>query len=351
MVFLVGAQVAISLAFSAEPLSPKRDRNALDWQQLPALPDREGFAGLFAGTSDGALLVAGGANFPDKKPWEAGSKVWHDSVFVLQDPKGPWRKAGTLPRPIAYGVSVSTPDGLLCIGGSDARQHHAEVFRLRWSQGNLTREEFPSLPMPCANMCGALVNHVVYIAGGTDSPTATNALKTFWALDLKAKPMRWQSLEPWPGPDRMLGVAGVHEGAFYLFSGVTLHPGLDGKAVRTYLQDAYRYRPGAGWTRIRDLPRAAAAAPSPAPLRESCLLVISGDDGALVNFEPKARHPGFPREVLKYDPVTSRWTRLEESPLSRATVPTVEWTGRVIIPSGETRPGFRSSEVWSFKNP
>src|SRR5262245_23532811 len=35
------------------------------WTQLPPLPDREGFAGAFAGVTGGALIVAGGANFPD----------------------------------------------------------------------------------------------------------------------------------------------------------------------------------------------------------------------------------------------------------------------------------------------
>ena len=39
-----------------------------------------------AGVSGGALLVAGGANFPDKKPWQGGTKVWYDTVFVLDEP-------------------------------------------------------------------------------------------------------------------------------------------------------------------------------------------------------------------------------------------------------------------------
>src|ERR1051326_3509891 len=41
---------------------------SLDWKELPALPDREGFATPFAGVSGGALIVAGGANFPVKRP-------------------------------------------------------------------------------------------------------------------------------------------------------------------------------------------------------------------------------------------------------------------------------------------
>ena len=65
-----------------------------DWTRLPSLPDKEGFAGSFAGVSNGALIVAGGANFPDKKPWEGGGKVWYDTVFVLQRPDGEWNVAG-----------------------------------------------------------------------------------------------------------------------------------------------------------------------------------------------------------------------------------------------------------------
>ena len=68
------------------------------WSRLPPLPDREGFAGPFAGVSDGALLVVGGANFPDKKPWEGGTKNWYDTIFVLDRPDGQWKTAGRLPR-------------------------------------------------------------------------------------------------------------------------------------------------------------------------------------------------------------------------------------------------------------
>src|SRR5689334_6043114 len=102
----------------------------LRWEKLPSLPDREGFAGAFAGVSGEALLVAGGANFPDKKPWEGGKKVWYDTVFALNRPDGQWALVGKLPRPLGYGVSVTHRDGLVCVGGSDAERHYADTFRL-----------------------------------------------------------------------------------------------------------------------------------------------------------------------------------------------------------------------------
>jgi N-acetylneuraminate epimerase len=38
-----------------------------------------------------------------------------------------------------------------------------------------------------------------------------------------------------------------------------------------------------------------------------------------------------------------------ESPISRATAPVVEWNGLVVIPNGETKPGYRTPEVWGLK--
>ena len=45
---------------------PHAKAHGLNWQSHPQLPDNEGFAGSFSGTSNGVLLVAGGSNFPKK---------------------------------------------------------------------------------------------------------------------------------------------------------------------------------------------------------------------------------------------------------------------------------------------
>src|SRR5207249_11626297 len=123
----------------------------------------------------------------------------------------------------------------VCIGGSDATRHYADVFRLEWRGDKLHSTPLPGLPKPCANSCGALVGDAIYVAGGIETPTATTAMKTFWKLDLAGKNSRWVELEPWPGPERMLAVAGAHGDSFYLFSGTKLHAGADGKAMREYL--------------------------------------------------------------------------------------------------------------------
>jgi N-acetylneuraminic acid mutarotase len=316
------------------------------WSNLPSIPDREGFAYPFAGVSNGALLVAGGANFPDKKPWEGGVKRWYDAVFVLERPDGNWKKVGKLPRPIGYGVSITTGDGILCLGGSDPDRHYADCFQMQWNGGEVKITPLPALPKPCANSCGALLNNFVYVAGGIEMPDATQALPTFWSLALDDLQSGWHRLETWPGSERMLATAGVLNGSIYLFGGTALEADQDGKPVRRWLRDGYRYDPGGGWSKIGDLPRVSVAAPTPAPqFGSSKLLLIGGDDGSQINTTP-TEHRGFPRDILTYDVVANTWATLGNVPFSLVTTPAVNWNRDIIIPGGEARPGVRSPEVF-----
>lgn len=326
-----------------------------EWRPMPAIPDREGFAGMFAGRCGDALVLAGGANFPGARPWEGGVKHWYDAAWRLDEPEGVWRRAGRLPRPSAYGVSVDPPGGagFLCAGGGDAARHFVDVYRLTVGRtGEVGAEPMPPLPRPCAFAAGAAVGDTWYIAGGIDRPDATDCLRTLWALDLRRPGGSWRELEPCPGPGRMLAVAGSDDSGFHLFSGASLHADARGRPVRTYLRDAWRYRPGRGWRRLADPPRAAVAAPSPSPRSaDGRLWIVSGDDGTRVDFRPEAAHPGFPRDVLAYDPARDRWEVAGEAPFSRATAPTVAWRGRHVVPGGEARPGYRSPEVWALAWP
>lgn len=319
----------------------------MKWTQLPAIPDLEGFAGSFAGVSGGALLLAGGANVVGDRWAPLLQKKWYDTVFVLEHPTSQWLTGFKLPRSLGYGVSVTTHDGVVCIGGSDSERHFAEVFIIQWKDRQIQCRELPPLPRTCANACGALLGETLYVAGGLESPSATTAMRTFWSLDLTTPRATWRELEPWPGPPRTLAVAGVLDGSFFLFSGTALSANPEGAPVREFLRDAYRFTPGEGWSRLADMPRPAAAAPSPAPPDgRAALLVFSGDDGADINFSPLQQHPGFPKDVLEYTPSKDRWETRGTVPFSRATAPTAQWLGLTVIPNGEVRPRVRTPEVW-----
>lgn len=318
----------------------------LHWKELPALPDREGFAGSYAGVSGNALLVAGGANFPDKRPWEGGTKIWYDRIFALAPDATAWREAGRLPGVGGYGVSVNTPEGFVLIGGGDAARNFDEVWLVRWDGTTAAFTAWPRLPKPLAMAAGALVGRVIYVAGGLERPDATTAQDAFFALDLDRLSAGWRTLPTWPGAERFLAIAGAHDGAFFLFSGARLLADGPGKTSRAWLRDAYRYTPTAGWKRLTDLPRVAVAAPSPAPLVDGRLLVLGGDDGAQVALAPTA-HQGFPRDTLAYRPADDTWSRPGDVPFSLVTTTLTTWRGQIVVPGGEARPGVRSPRVWS----
>jgi len=103
-------------------VSRPRKSGDLTWKQLASLEGTQGFAGQFVGISNGRLLLYGGTNFPDKPIWDGGAKRWYRDVYVLDEPNAKWRKVGALDdrRPSGYGVSLTTPHGIVCLGGPHA---------------------------------------------------------------------------------------------------------------------------------------------------------------------------------------------------------------------------------------
>jgi N-acetylneuraminate epimerase len=334
-------------------------RSHLKWSKLQPVPDPIGFAGSFAGVANGALLVAGGANFPDGgAPWTGSVKAWHDDIFVLESPEGKWKHAGKLPHSLGYGASVNWKDALIILGGSNEKGHYSEVFVLNYKDGKVEISRLPDLPHPIANTSAALVGDVIYIAGGIEKAEDKSAGQNFWSLDLTSAQKSWKILKSWPGPARMLSVAGAQNGSFYLFSGVEL---IDGN--RKYLKDAYQYSPEKGWKQIADLPSSVAAAPTPAyTTSTSHLLIFGGDDGELapVSASLKENHPGFSKQILNYNSLTDTWKvtgkifttkknnaaeKPNESIWAPVTTTLTVWKGNIIIPGGEVRPATRTPNV------
>jgi N-acetylneuraminic acid mutarotase len=268
---------------------------------------------------------------------------------LLNHPDGGWRDIGKLPRPLAYGISASTPEGVICVGGSDAERHYPEVFQLSWKDGKLGTASLPSLPIPLSGASGTLVNETLYVACGSEKPGEQSATNRLFALDLSAQTPAWRELAALPGKPRLLAVAGAHDDGFYVFGGVALEPNDTGKIGRVYLREAWRFDEKEGWRRVADLPKPCVAAPSPAPFVGNRFLLLAGDDGSRAGFQPIDKHPGFPKDVLAYDPSLDRWiVDADKVSAPRATVPCVKWNGMFAIPSGEVRPGVRSPEVWSI---
>ncbi|HEY2585652.1 MAG TPA: kelch repeat-containing protein [Tepidisphaeraceae bacterium] len=322
---------------------------AVVWSSLPALPDPRGLAGGFAGVSGGAVIFAGGSNFPDGPPWEGGRKAWYDGVYTLDVSGGCWWLVGSLPGPRGYGASVSYRGAVICIGGGDARRNVPDVTRLRLDGSHLTVMSLPPLPVALANCCAAVVEDELYVACGQQSPDSTEASRDAYRISLARPDARWECIAPPPGPARILATAASCDGAFWVIGGASLARGPDGKPVRRYLADVYRFDPAANrWTRVADLPMPLAASPTPAPTIGQNLYLLGGDDGTAVGVAPPQRHPGFNRRTLCYDVRRNRWSDAGAVPVAQVTTPAFQWQGSWIVCSGEVRPGTRSPAGWAY---
>lgn len=354
---------------------------AVDFAQLPELPpavgqtQQAGQAAPFAGVQGDALVVGGGANFPITMPWDGGTKVWWDDVFVLERGASAWLagKNIKLPRPLAYGFSFSTPEGVVCVGGCDATQCYRDVFLLAWDarRKELTTTVLPPLPAPLAFMAGAQLGSTIYVLGGQQDMKQGLATRAFWALDLskrgRAAEFRWEELPAWPGPARVVPVAAAVGSRAYLFSGREPQPG----HLAKILMDAFSFDPAArAWRKLAAPPRAMMAATASAVGEE--IWIFGGDDGktftrlesldleiavqrsrnatvdALLAAKRKIleTHGGFARDILAYHPGRDAWRVVAHSPepLPVTTI-AVPWSGALVLPSGEVRPGVRTTAV------
>ena len=332
-------------------------RTRLQWSELATLPpgqgqtEQPGLAGPFAGVHRGALIIAGGANFPNKPLWET-AKVWHDDIFVLvkEGDTHVWRDGGKLPLPLAYGAAVTTPAGVVCIGGDAGESIRAEVFLLQWTGDQVRRTDYPPLPGPCAYGQATLAGDTIYLAGGQSGKTLETALTNLWALDLSNKgtsAFAWQELQPWPGANRAFNLTATQHNGYdtcvYVMSG---RRG-EGADIE-FLTDVWEYNTRKKtWRPRTPMPRCAMAGTA-LGYGQSHLYVLGGADGSLWDQVDTLRdnHPGFPKEALLYHTITDTWTSAGSMPANHVTTVPVVWEGDMVIPSGEIRPRVRSPVLW-----
>jgi N-acetylneuraminic acid mutarotase len=364
----------------------------ITWSDLPPLPPapgkkiQPGVAGPFVGVSNGALIVAGGANFPDAPPWEGGAKTWWDTIFVLKSADAGWLTGELfrLPRPLAYGQSFTTPHGLVCAGGCDEKRGYADAFLLRWDAAAQKVETLPLPPLPeplCFAGGGGSAGQL-YVVGGqrtTDKPEST---RHAYVLDFRAGPhagLAWQRLPDLPGVDRILpvcfGISGGAKPGLYLFGGRRQ----TAEGLPEVPQDAFRYDPAAGrWAELGRLNRGLVAGTA-VPYGAASALILGGDTGEtflkkealsakIRALEPRAaidahaaaelsrvraedkslfeKHRGFSSKTFVYDSETDQWSETDPLPeWAAVTTAAAWWNDRIVLPSGEIRPGIRTPRV------
>lgn len=362
---------------------------AMRWELLSSLPDRDGrpnlgVAGAFSGISRGALLLAGGANFPGIPSWKNGPKKYWSSVYVLPlERSRPLRWLDTLfrfPYPVAYGASLTLDEGILCIGGKNNSGYLSKVLLLQWNNTGkrIAVKPYPDLPVPLASMAAARIGHTIYVAGGENETGKQDAL---YALDLEKLSSGWKTLPPLPGGPLSDAVlvsqsGGDHE-QLYLIGGRTTAQ--DGATVfyhRVYVFDPLTATWGKRHEITNDLHQPVGlAAGTGSAVGDRYIALFGGDDGILFNelaaYKKQAstaadaaqraywqerfdslsvHHPGFNKTVFLYNTITDTWKVMDSLPFpAQVTTNIISYKERIILPSGEVRPGIRTPQLWELK--
>ncbi|MFV0592221.1 MAG: sodium:solute symporter family transporter [Draconibacterium sp.] len=379
--------LAISVSLSAT-------QKYLSFSYLPELPPntdysiQPGLAGPYSGVDNDVLIVAGGANFPDNVPWEGGTKVYYNEIFLLQKNGDTysWEKSeAKLPFSAGYGGSIPTPSGLFCFGGNTSNVCISESWFINYipETGVVEITSGPQLPVPLTNFAFAKVDNTIFVAGGISEPGRISQ-KIFLSLDISnANPNEWQweSLPAWEGQSRAFAVAAAQSNGvnncFYLFSGRNIQ---ENGAVEI-LYDAYVYNPSRKqWSLISDgknkeFPVMAGTA---FPLGASTIAFPSGANGEMMQKQMDIekhianlkvpdenethtneleaaqqqlishleKHPGFGKKVIGFNTLTKESFELAMLPeTGQVTTNAVLWGEDFVIPSGEIRPGVRTPRV------
>ena len=320
-----------------------------DWKELVSIPPAKGssiqpgLAGAFTGVHNDALIIAGGANFPNGGVWDGGTKAYHDDIYILEksaDDEYLWieERSFSLPQEIAYGLTIPTEGGLVCIGGMDGSETLSSVYLLKWDNENkeVAIDDFPALPIALANMSGGIIGNKIYVAASDDQTES----KHFLSLDLKNLDAGWKVLPLWGGAPRTHAVGVVQSNGavdcFYLFKGR-----FRGKNnTSTLHDDSWVYNPNTNeWKELKTAASFLLAAGTGIDVGANHILLFGGDDGKVFNGLEKLgadintasdtslqkklieerdgvlkTHKGFNKNIWVFHTITQSWTKVGELP-------------------------------------
>lgn len=388
--FLLGLQ--LSLGQDTEDI--------LTWKEVAQLPDEKGLNGSFSGIHNDVMIIAGGANFPGTPAWEGGVKKWYDSIYVLERSGEAWNWIDQielkLDRPLAYGASIATKDGLLCIGGDNSEGNYSEVFLLSWDpkERTLNKTDLESLPFPLSGMGIGRIDDLIYLVGGKKGANQPVS-NTFLSFNLNAQLGRpqysWKEHDGFPGEARIqpvvVGQSNGHQKCLYVFSGLHISPGKEDPFKM--LSDVYEYDPHKNkWTEKNSVPSNdtpgieggyIAAAPSVA-VGGSHILIFGGAGGEQQVLSKRSKLIGqidrikkdsssvknasavidslqrlssnllqateFTPTVWSYHTITDTWTPKGKMPFdSQVVTNAFYWKNDMVLAGGELKPGVRSNKV------
>lgn len=356
---------------------------SVEWQKAAQLQNEDGslslgFAGPINGVYNDVFITAGGANFPDKMPWEGGKKHYSKEIHVLEKNKDQyqWNKKNSisLPEPIAYSGSTSTSLGIVYVGGENEKGLSKKAYLLKWNskQNEIELKSLPDFPIAVTNIALTSLNNIVYAIGGDEAAKSSDLV---FSIDLNAVEPEWKSLPKLPfalANSVAIIQKDKDETNIYIIGGRTKTPsGISdlhnttlafnlksqtwkSKAIITDGKNTTNFSAGAG-----------------VAFGNQYILITGGDNGTTFHKietylsqiskasseEEKSKliaeknilnttHNGFYNAILLYNTQTNKWSKIGELPfLAHVTTPAVLWNNKIVLSNGEIKPGIRTPNV------
>jgi N-acetylneuraminate epimerase len=356
---------------------------SVEWTLAAELKDSDGnrslgFAGAINAIDNDVLIVAGGANFPNKMPWDGGKKHYSNEIHVLQKTTEGyfWNKAvkTKLPESIGYCGYTSTPQGIVYAGGENNNGFSNRVYLLNWDDASedVIIKQLPNLPVAITNIALTNIGHIVYAVGGDLQNKSSNA---FLSLDLSKENARWENM-----PNLPVALANTvvvvqqynHGKGIYMIGGrAKTSSGISNLYHSTFVFDfeKQKWRDAAPISDGKNVTNFSAGAG--VAIGDHFILITGGDDGKTFNKienylsqiakssndelkrkltkqknELNINHKGFYRGMLLYSTLTNTWTKIGDLPfLAQVTTKATLWDGKIVLSNGEVKPGIRTPNV------
>ena len=355
---------------------------SIEWKTIAALPSFNnqsksiGVAGPIVGVINNKLIVAGGANFPDKLPWQGGKKAYYNNISIFKKDKGEVLEqliASKLPDNIAYAANCISPLGIVYAGGENDLGLSDKVYLLKWDEvsNTIVPTKLPDLPVATTNGSLVCIDKIIYLLGGE---TLTNTTNQFFSLNLFKINEGWTPLPAIPQPlSNMVAVAQYVNGQKQIFI-------LGGRAkkkngISDFSSDVYSFNINLKiWDKKSSIPYPLSAGTGIVFI-EKYILLFGGDRGnqfnkieemiSSINLEKELQkkenlimiknkllesHPGFSNEILLYNTQKNLWVTNGVIPFNTSvTTNVVQWGDEIILPSGEIKAGVRTPRIVSAK--
>ncbi|ALL06585.1 galactose oxidase [Pedobacter sp. PACM 27299] len=332
-----------------------------------------GFAGAINAVLENRLIVAGGANFPGKKPWEGGKKHYSNEIHLLEQNGNSfsWNiQKAFLPEAIAYCGNISTKFGIVYAGGENEKGLSKQVFLIKWDQAKQSPVVKPlaNLPVALTNVALTNIGNLVYAIGGDQEKETSKAV---FSLDLSSADGLWQLLPELPVA-LANSVVVAEKSLIYVIGGRTKTPsGISDlhSTVFIYHPEKGVWKNGAAISDGKEVTNFSAG--TGLAFGKNEILVFGGDNGKtfhrietylsrIAKTEDPAektkltaeknqlsiQHAGFYKGILRYDILKNTWSKLGELPFpAQVTAMATKWNNNIIISSGEVKPGVRTPNI------